>query len=203
MRVVTVGGEYGAGRAEIAQAVAEGLGWRLLDSCLIEDIARIAHLDPALCRRFDEVNDPWFHRLQKALWQGGFEGEASTTEGAPDADSVAKAAHQVILEAARQGNCVIVGRGGQCVLQQDHNAFHVFVYAPLEERAARVRKREKPHVDVYALIDNWDRRRAAYVRRHFAQDWTNRHLYDLMVCSSMGDAAAARAVLAAVEALKP
>jgi cytidylate kinase len=202
MRVVTVGGEYGAGRAEIARTVAARLGWRLVDNCLIEDIARVAHLDPALCERYDESNDPWFHRVRKALWQGGFVGEASTAEVVPDADSVAQAAHQVILEAARQGNCVIVGRGGQCVLQQDHNAFHVFIYAPLEERAARIRRREKAHVDVYALIDTWDRRRAAYARRHFGQDWTNRHLYDLMVCSSMGEPAAAASILAAVEALK-
>jgi cytidylate kinase len=202
MGVVTVGGEYGSGRAEIARAVAGKLGWRLVDNCLIEDIARIAHLDPALCRRYDESNDSWLHRLHKALWQGGFVGVATTTENAPDADSVAGAVHQVILEAARQGNCVIVGRGGQCVLQQDQNAFHVFVYGPLEERIARVRRREGAHVDAVALIDTWDRRRAAYTRHHFGQDWTNRHLYDLLVCSSMGEKAAAAAILAAVECAK-
>ena len=203
MRVVTVGGEYGSGRAKIAQTVADRLGWRLVDNCLIEDIAKVAHIDPVTCRRFDESNDPWFHRLRKALWQGGFEGVATTTENAPDGDSVAKAAHQVILEAARQGNCVIVGRGGQCVLQNDPRAFHVFVYGPLEERVERVRRREGARVDALALVNGWDRKRAAYIRRHFDQDWANRHLYDLMICSSLGEAAATAAILAAVACAKP
>jgi len=40
--------------------------------------------------------------------------------------------------------------------------------------------------------------REAYIRRHFGQEWTNPHLYDLMLCSSMGEAAAVAAILAAV-----
>ncbi len=202
IRVITVGGEYGSGRAEIGQAVAGRLGWRLLDNCLIEDIARMAHLDPALCKHFDESTDPWFHRLRKALWHGGFEGVATTTETEPDADAIAAVGHRVIREAARQGNCVIVGRGGQCVLQGEKEAFHVFVYAPRHERIARVQRRDGPQVDAEELTDTWDRRRSAYIRRQFGQDWTNRHLYDLMLCSSMGEAAAAAAVLAAVEHLR-
>lgn len=200
IRVVTVGGEYGSGRAEIARAVAERLGWRLVDNCLIEDIARAANFDPEVCKRFDEATDPWFHRLRKALWQGGYEGVATTTETAPpDADTIAVVAHRVIRQAARQGHCVIVGRGGQCILQEEQDVFHVFVYAPLEDRIERVRRREGARIDAEALTETWDHRRSTYIRRYFGQDWTNRRLYDLMLCSSMGEDAAAAAILAAIE----
>jgi len=202
IRVVTVGGEYGSGRAEIAMRIAARLGWRLLDNSLIEDIARTANYDPALCRRYDEATNSWFHALRKALWHGGFEGVATTTETEPDADAIAAVGHRVIREAARQGNCVIVGRGGQCVLQGEKEAFHVFVYAPRHERIARIRRRDGPQADAEELTDTWDHRRSVYIRRYFGQDWTNRHLYDLMLCSSMGEAAAAAAVLAAVEHLR-
>jgi cytidylate kinase len=202
IRVLTIGGEYGSGRAEIARGVAERLGWRLVDNCLIEDIARTAHYDPEVCKRYDEATDPWFHRVRKALWQGGYEGVATTTEtNPPDADAIAEAAHRVIQEAARQGRCVIVGRGGQCVLQEEQRAFHVFIYAPREERIGRVRGREA--ADAEALTESWDRRRATYIRRYFGQDWTNRRLYDLMLCSSMGEAAAIAAIIAAIEHHRP
>ncbi len=204
IRVVTIGGECGSGRAEIAQALAAHLNWKLLDSSLIEDIARTAKVDPALCRRYDESTDPWFHRLRKALWQGGFEGVATTTETSPpDADALAAVAHRVIREAARQGNCVIVGRGGQCVLQDEPGAFHVFIYATRQDRVERVRRRSDAKEDPEAVVDSWDRRRCTYIRRHFGQDWTNRRLYDMMLCSGIGDDAAAAVILAAIERHKP
>ena len=198
IRVITIGGEYGSGRVEIARGIADRLGWRLIDNCFIEDIARDARVDPALARRYDETTDPWFHRLRKALWHGGYEGVATTTEAGFDADAMASFAHAVIEHAAGQGNCIIVGRGSQCVLQERADVFHVFVYAPRHERVARVRSRS-PHEDAEALVETWDRRRQAYIRRHFGQDWANFHLYDMMLCSTIGEGAAVAVVLAAIE----
>lgn len=203
VRVITVGGEFGSGRGEVAGGIAGRLGWRLVDGCLIEDIAKAAHVDPDMVRCYDERLDPWLHRLRKALWAGGYEGVVTTTESLPfDADTMAAFASRVIREAAAAGNCVIVGRGSQCVLQQSREAFHIFVYAPRTERLARVRRREGLHADAEALVGRWDRARQAYIRRHFGQEWTNPHLYDMMICSSMGIPAAVEPVLAAVAHLQ-
>lgn len=198
IRIITVGGEYGSGRVPIAREAARALGWNLVDSSLIESIARAAHVDCETARRYDECIDSWFHRLRKALWHGGYEGVATTTEAGFDAEAMAALAHRVIEEAANQGHCVIVGRGGQCILQGRVDAFHVFVYAPRRQRIQHILREQGPIADAEQLMDGWDRRREAYIRRHFGQEWTNPHLYDLMLCSSMGEAAAVAAILAAV-----
>ncbi len=201
IRVVTIGGEFGSGREEIGRGLADRLGWKLLDNALIEEIARTAHVDPAVALSYDESTDPWFHRLHKALWHGGYEGVVTTTEAASlDADAVAGFARRVIEEAARQGRCVIVGRGSQCVLQDWSGTFHVFVYAPLDQRIERVRRCSAPGSDPDAQVVSMDRRRQAYIRRYFGQDWTNHHLYDLMICSTTGEAAAIACILGALKA---
>jgi CMP/dCMP kinase len=110
-RIITVGGEYGSGRAPIAREAARALGWNLVDNSLIESISRAAHVDCETARHYDECIDSWFHRLRKALWHGGYEGVATSTEACFDADAMAALARRVIEEAANQGNCVIVGRG--------------------------------------------------------------------------------------------
>ncbi len=200
IRVVTVGGEFGSGRAEIARIVSERLRWRLVDSALIEEIAREAQVDPELARRYDERVDPLLHRMQKALWHGGYEGVVTRTESSMfDADATAELSRQVIEQVAVRGDAVIVGRGSACILQQRKDVFHVFIYGPLEDRVARVRLRSPATADPERLIDDWDKIRQQYIRRYFGQDWTNRHLYDIMICSSMGEEAAAAAILAAVE----
>lgn len=199
IRTVTIGGEYGSGRAEIARQLAGKLGWRLLDNALIQQIASTAHVDPAVAMQFDECIDSFLHRMHKALWRGGYEGVASATEDDVfDADKMVELSRCIIESAAKEGNCVIVGRGGQCVLQERGDVFHVFVYAPRAERIERVRREGKPGDDPEAQIEFVDHRRSAYIRRYFGQEWTNRHLYDLMLCASMGEAAAVAAILAAI-----
>lgn len=196
IRVITISREYGSGGGTIARMLAERLGWRLVDNSLIDEIAKAANVKPALAERYDERVDPWFHGLVKALWRGGYEGVATTVESTTfDADAMAALCRRILEEAATIGNCITVGRGGQCVLQKRKDTFHVSVYAPIEERVARIRDRHPPGTDLEALAREIDRRRADYIRHYFGQDWTNRHLYDLLICSSIGLEAVASTIL--------
>ncbi|HYK88749.1 MAG TPA: cytidylate kinase-like family protein, partial [Acidobacteriota bacterium] len=134
---------------------------------------------------------------------GGYEG-AATSELTPlfDADAMASVWQRVIRQAANIGQCIVVGRGGQCILQHRKDVFHVSVYAPPAEKVERLRGRHPAGTDLAALIDETDRRRAAYIRRHFGQDWMKRHLYNLQICSSIGMEQVAAAILCAAN-LRP
>ena len=131
-RVLTVAREYESGGDRIAALVARRLGWKLLDSALIDEIANLAHVDPQLARKFDERVDSWVHRVsRRGLWYGAFDAVAVLPEtGVFDAETMALLARAVIEHAWETGNCVIVGRGGQCVLQNRPDVFHVFLFAP-------------------------------------------------------------------------
>jgi cytidylate kinase len=191
-RVVTVAREYGSGGAAVATRLAARLGWQLLDRALIERIAEEAHIDPALARKFDEHVDPWVKRIGHALWYGGFEAVAVVDENdVVNADRLAILGGRLIEEAAKAGRCVIVGRGGQCLLRDRPDVFHVFVYAPREERLRRLRARLGP-------AEETDRERASYVRRHFGENWLDPRLYHLMVNAVLGEEAAVSAILTAL-----
>jgi cytidylate kinase len=199
-RVLTVAREYGSGGASIAALVAERLGWRLLDSALIDEIARAAHVDPELARQYDERVDTWLHRLsRRGLWFGAFEGVApiKTTE-VFDAETMALLTRTVVGQACEMGSCVVVGRGGQCILQECADAFHVFVYAPWEQKVARVKQRLGSGADVPAAMRAMDEERARYVRMNFGGDWADPHLYDLLISSKPGDEATASVIIAAM-----
>ena len=197
-RVITIGREYGSGGGTVARRLSDRLGWRLIDDCLVAEIAKNARASPEAVRAHQETVDPWFHRIMKALWRGGFEGSATGPENeAWDAESIAQLWHRVILEAAGIGNCVAVGRGAQCLLQNHADAFHVYVYAPMPERVKRLSEREHVTGDVAAAAAERDRQRAAYIRHHFNEEWTNPHLYHLMLCSGIGIEKAAETVICA------
>jgi cytidylate kinase len=195
---ITISREYGSGGAEIARRVAERLGWKLIDKCLIEDIARLAKVTPEVARRYDERVNPWFERLIKAVWRGGFEGSASRVEaGAFDAEEMAQLAVRVIREAAELGHAVIVGRGGQCILRDRQDTFHVSVHAPLELRVENLRRMFGSAAGTAEQAEETDRQRAAYVRRYFGEDWKEPRLYHLVIDASMGLDRAADAIVEA------
>ncbi|MGC9997982.1 MAG: cytidylate kinase-like family protein [Terriglobia bacterium] len=198
--IVTVAREYGSGGAGIAQLLADHLDWKLLDRCLAEKIAELARVDPKLAEEYDERPDPWINRIVRALWQGGL---IRGTMAGPmpelfDADTMASLSRQVIEEAAAIGHCVIVGRASQCILQQRSDAFHVFIYAPRAERLHRIRSRHASRAEAELALEARDQERAALIRRFFNQDWANRHLYDLMISSKLGDEKVLASILSAM-----
>jgi hypothetical protein len=190
-RTLTIAREYGSGGAVVGRCISEKLGWKLLDKAFIENIARGAKVDPQLARRFDERTDSWLERLAHqgaGVWRGAFEGVVIV--GRPDffdAETMAALAQNLIEEAYRQGNCVIVGRGAQCVLQGRKDVFHVFIYASWAERVARIRQRLPDQKEVEELIRSTDRQRADYIRTYFRCNWMDPHLYHLMISSQLGE----------------
>jgi hypothetical protein len=51
-------------------------------------------------------------------------------------------------------------------------------------------------------LDAEDEIRAAYVRDHYREDWQNRHLYQLMISSCLGEKEAASIVLSALHSAR-
>jgi cytidylate kinase-like protein len=201
--VATVTREFGGGGSLIAHRahrVAEILGWRLWDGALVEAVARATQVDPETVGRCDEHVDSWWHRFHRsglraaAILAGMPPSEAQFSDG----ETVAAAAQQVISRAAAAGNCVIVGRGAQCVLQDREDAYHVFVYAPWRERVSRVRGRFRAVPDVGELIRQTDEERARYIRTYYDCDWKDPHLYHMMICSQVGIENAACMIVEAV-----
>jgi len=148
IRVLTIEREYGSGGAEIAAALAQRLGWKLWDQALTNEIARQMECDCRVVEEREERRDPLFHRLLMAFMRGSHEGSLNAPRlKLADADCIREVTEQVVKEAAQCGGCVIVGRGSAYYLDDRHDAFHVFIYAPFAEKVKRLRaegKSERP-----------------------------------------------------------
>jgi cytidylate kinase len=195
IRIVTIEREFGAGGAAIAQQLARRLGWKLWDQNLTAEIAKLAQVDRALVERVDERCDSLFYRLMKVYMRGSFE-RSLPVEGLDrfDADSMVAFMQRVIDRAAEAGNCVIVGRGATYLLRRRTDAFHVFIYAPLEEKIRRVKESGKNETEAVELITTIDHERATFIQKYFSKEWPTRDLYHLMINSKVGDEVVVRAI---------
>jgi len=197
-RALTVAREYESGGDRIASLLAERLGWKLIDSALLEEVAHIAHVDPQLVRKFDECVDSWVHRVsRRALTYGAFDAVAVLPETVIfDAETTARLTRTAIEHAWESGNCVILGRGSQCVLQDRPDVFHVFLFAPFDGRVVNAFLPGDRVADVAERVRAADVQRARYVQMNFRQEWRNPHLYDLMMDAHLGDERVVATILA-------
>jgi cytidylate kinase len=192
--------EFGSGGGRIAQTIAEWVGWKLLDRNIIDAIAYAAHVDKNVVQHYDEHVVSWLRRLnQQAMRSAALAAGLELGDNAVfDAEEMVKISEKIIQKAHADGNCVIVGRGSQCVLQCKPDVFHVFVYAPLKQRILRLRERLEKGADIEQRMRTVDGERAKYLQQYFGKSFCNLHLYDLMVSSHPGEEATARTILYAM-----
>jgi len=188
VRVITVEREYGSRGGEFAHDLAARLGWRLLDSELVTAAAKAAGVAPELAARFDERLDPWYYRYGKVFWHDSVYPMTGLSEQHVfDSERMLSLIQQEILDAAKEGNCVLVGRGSACALANRPGCFHVFVYATAKaKREWFMRTFPKQAHQAEQLLAAHDKRRAAVIRQFYQQDWCARGLYHLLLNSAMG-----------------
>jgi CMP/dCMP kinase len=199
-RALTISREYGSGGTEIADIIARDLGWKLVDKEVIAEISRIEQVNPEEVAAVDGRVDPWIHRITRSIWGIGVDGVSMV---APvrlfDAEEAAFMAKSVIEEAYKVGNCVIVGRGSPCILQDKGDVFHAFIYARWEDRVRRIKQRVEPGTDVETLIRATDEERQEYVRLHYKRNRLDPYLYDLMIDPKNQPEKTARIIIAVMK----
>ncbi len=195
-RVLTVSREFGSGGGRIAKTIADRLGWKLLDSALIDAIACAGHVDANVVSRFDEHVEGWLQRMNRQAMRSAAlaAGVALDEKNCFDAEVMTVLTKQIVEHAYEDGNCVIVGRGAQCILQAKADVFHAFVYAPRRVKIHRLRTRLEPGANIEERIRDVDAERAHYLQARFGKEWNNPHLYDLMISSGEDEDGTARVI---------
>jgi cytidylate kinase len=196
IKIITVEREYGSGAGEIAQLLAERLGWKLWDQLLTEEIARLAQCPKAVVEVREERNDPLYYRLFKSFLRGSYEGSINAHKlKLVDSESILRITERVVRQAASIGNCVIVGRGSQHFLEDRSDTLRVFLYAPKEDKVRRLVSGGKTRNEAEELVDSVDRDRVDFVQKYFNVEWPSRSVYHMMLNTSIGDAVAVQTIL--------
>ena len=196
IKIVTVEREYGCGGGEIAQRLAEVLGWKLWDHLLTEEIARLANCSKAVVEQREERTDPLYYRLFKSFLRGSYEGSINAHKlNLVDSENIRKMTERVVQHAASRGDSVIVGRGSQLYLKDRADTFRVFLYAPRENKVRRLLSRGKSEKDAQELVDTVDRERAGFIEKYFHVAWPDRAVYHVMINTAVGDETVVRTIV--------
>ena len=200
VNIITIEREYGCGGGDIAQLLANRLGWKLWDQRLTEEIARLANCPKAVVEAREEKNDPLYYRLFKSFLRGSYEGSINAPKlNLVDSETILRTTRRVVEHAAEHGNCVIVGRGSQQFLKNRPDTLRVFLYAPREHKVRRLLARGKSEKEAEELVDSVDRERADFIQKYFNAEWPDRPVYHSMLNTAIGDECVANMILTLVQ----
>lgn len=117
--IITITREFGSGGRELAKRLAENLGYKYYDKDSIAAMAKQNSFDEKYLVPYTTSRSFAFYSASQKM-----------------ATEVLLQERKIILEIAKQGNCVIVGRGADIILRA-YKPFNIFVYADLEHRLRR------------------------------------------------------------------
>ena len=199
MTVITISRQFGSYGDEIAKKLCETLNYHYFDKHLILQAVDKAGLSEQEIVDYSEENYKvrnFLERLfsgpqsagQTRVWK-----EDANGMRVPEAVLLTETAALEVVQKAIQyahqlGNVVIVGRGGQVLLQNEADVLHVRIEAPLETRIQRVREAWRPaetRVDLRRsaqdLILEKDTASADYLLHLYNVRWDDPSLYHVII----------------------
>lgn len=182
MRIITISREFGSGGRELGKRLSDYLGIPCYDHEIIDLIAEKQGLHKDYVARVSESDIRVFypttigHRLsipRVALQQSV---------------SISVEQSNIIKELASQGDCIIVGRCADVILQ-DMSPMKLFVYADMRSKVERCLSRatdgeELTEKELIRKMKQIDKSRASYREKFTSDEWGQRESYHLCINTS-------------------
>jgi cytidylate kinase len=195
--VITISREIGSGGTALGRLLARRLGYALVDKELILRVAHQSKVGEGFVARYDQEEFSKGAMLLEGFFAGNHASFSSLGTGlsfpaevgystrlavAFNQDRYIVATRQLIRSLSRTGMVVLMGRGGQVVLDDHIGALHLRVVAPLEQRVKRVRRWLKlSEKEARKAIERRDKACARYLKHFYGKDWSDPQLYDLVI----------------------
>ncbi len=207
MPVVTISSQYGGGARDVARRLCRDLGLEYIDQTVLVDASRqlgrtvseVAEKD----ERTDSLRARLGHFLQRALERSAAGGAIDPMLGSGNLElmlsqsyqelsdggssvvddrAILSTTSQIMLDIARRGNVVIIGRGSQMVLREFPEVSHVQLVAEPSVALSRVQDWEGiDEVQAARRITEFNSGRADFHRKFWQVDVWSPLLYDVVV----------------------
>ena len=176
-KIITISREFGAGGSTIGKKVAEILGYEFYDKSIILQAASEKNIDVLKVLKNDE----------EAPFLTGFTQSLFDFYSKPVNEQIFEAQKQVIRKFGEHGNCVIVGRNANQILQEFDDSLHIFVHANLWWRVEYLKNNRMqgvPEEKILKDIEKVDRKRCKYCTYYTNTEFGDSRFYDLCLNSA-------------------
>jgi cytidylate kinase len=189
MSVITISRQFGSGGKTLGRRIADTLGYYYADEDIIERAAVEIYVSSDGRKMFESEPVDKFKKFISKLNPFGtslMELPLGDKERNIDGFKYVELLNLIIPKIAKDGNAVIVGRGGQYILQNFDDTYHLLLIAKEQDRVKFIEEHYRAsRARAVQVIKRMDKRRAnlfSYFRR---KDYDDPTLYDLIINLSL------------------
>jgi cytidylate kinase len=209
MPVITISKEFASGGLEIAKKLAKVLNVDYFDKQIVEQVAAHAKvstddvLDYEAERHINlraylsKVIDYDFLKQEKDNEPESFPEDAGYddrkkipfalgSQGWIDSDIYREMIIRVITSLGQRKHVLIVGRGGQCILQDNPDTIHIRIVGAFEDRVKRTmgENLNLNQAQAEKLVREMDKKSREYIKYYFKKDWADPLNYHVVLNTS-------------------
>ena len=177
--IITISREYGAGGHSIGKKVAEELGIEIYDKDIVKETVKSSGLEKQLVEKEEEergkVESVW---RTISAYSGSYYNDTQ--------DEIHEIQKAIILNMAKKGDCVILGRCADVILKEAGiDTLDVFIYADELHCAARVSEMTgvTNPTELQKIMAKKNASRSAYYHHYTGKKWGDAHNYDMALNS--------------------
>ena len=135
MSVITISRQFGTGGLTIGKNLAEKLSYTLIDEEIIKLISQKAKVSKDWVQALEkEAGGKLHHFVNRLVPKSLVDRILDDQRGYIDEEIYINLLDQIIRQIAEKDNCIIVGRGGQYILKDRPDTFHILLFADREDR---------------------------------------------------------------------
>jgi cytidylate kinase len=137
MAVITISRQFGAGGRTLGEQLASRLGYALVDEDIIEQTAQKANVSPEWIKSLEQEAGGSLQRYfsgLKRVRESYLYKAVIDRRGYIDGHRYVELLYEIIPQIANQNNVIILGRGGQYILQNRPQTYHFLLVARHEDR---------------------------------------------------------------------
>ena len=177
-KVITISREYGAGGHTIGKRVAQELGIEIYDKDIVRETVRASGFETEVVQE-EEEDVSKASTFLKSLC-------SSSVHYRDPQEVIHEVQTAVILQFAKKGPCVILGRCADDILREsDVDVLNVFIHADDLHRAVRISEMTgiTNATELQKLMAKKDSSRRNYYEHYTHKKWGDSHNYDLTLDS--------------------
>ena len=183
MSVIVISRQFGAGGKTLGEMVSEKLNYTFVDNDIIQMVAKQAKVSTNFVESIEGEAGGKLLKFMSGLVRKSFvERILSDEHGYIDEEIYVDLLYKIIYQIADEGNAVILGRGGQYILRDRADVFHVLLIA---EKTDRIRFMEEHYnlnpTQAKQSVNREDKRRINLYKKFGKEDYDSPDLYHLVL----------------------
>ena len=183
MSVITISRQFGAGGKTLGEMIAKELGYLFYDDLIIQEVANKAKVSTDSVISIERTAGSKLSKLISTMLSRSYiERIVGAGKGYIDEETYVELLKTIIVEFAQQDNVVLLGRGGQYVLQDYKGAYHILLVAKWEDRIKFMQQFYNfSDAKASKFVKQGDTRRSNLYKKLGREDYNQPYLYHLVL----------------------